>query len=85
MDELVKMIPGVFFIDRPVVDRTGLAGAYDFKIEATPQSRMTGDDPDLKNISIFTAVQQQLGLKLESQKAMIEVLVVDHVEKPLAN
>jgi uncharacterized protein (TIGR03435 family) len=39
----------------------------------------------LNNISIFTAVQQQLGLKLESQKAMIEVLVVDQVEKPSAN
>lgn len=85
MDELAEMIPNVFFLDRPVVDRTGLAGAYYFKIEATPESRMTGDDPDLKNISIFTAVQQQLGLKLESQKAMIEVLVVDHVEKPSAN
>jgi uncharacterized protein (TIGR03435 family) len=85
MDELAKMIPRVFSVGRPVVDRTGLAGAYDFKIEATPESRMTGDDPDLNAISIFTAVQQQLGLKLESQKAMIEVLVVDQVEKPSAN
>jgi uncharacterized protein (TIGR03435 family) len=85
MDELAKMIPRVFSVDRPVVDRTGLAGAYDFKIEATPESRITGGDPDLNNITIFTAVQQQLGLKLESQKAMIEVLVVDQVEKPSAN
>jgi uncharacterized protein (TIGR03435 family) len=85
MDELAKMIPNVFFVDRPVVDRTGLAGAYDFKIEATPESRMTGNDPDLKDISIFTAVQQQLGLKLESQKVKIEVLVVDHVERPSPN
>jgi len=52
---------------------------------ATPEFRMTGDDPDLKNISIFAAVQQQLGLRLEAQKAMIEVLVIDHVEKPSAN
>lgn len=85
MGELSKMIPNVFSVDRPVVDRTGLRGAYDFKIEATPESRMSGDDPDLKNISIFTAVQQQLGLKLESRKAMIEVLVVDHLEKPSPN
>lgn len=85
MDELANMIQNVFFMDRPVVDHTGLAGAYDFKIEATPESRTTGDGPDLKNISIFTAVQQQLGLKLESQKARVEVLVVDHVEKPSAN
>ena len=84
-DELAKMIQNVFHVDRPVVDRTELGGAYDFKIEATPESRTTGDEPDLKNISIFTAVQQQLGLKLESRKAMVEVLVVDHVEKPSAN
>ena len=85
MDELAQIMVGVFSIDRPVVDRTGLAGAYDFKVEATPESRMNGSDPDLRNISIFTAVQRQLGLKLESRKAMMEVLVVDHVEKPSPN
>jgi uncharacterized protein (TIGR03435 family) len=85
MDKLAEMIPNVFFVDRPVVNRTGLAGAYDFKIEATPEFRMTRDNADLKNISIFTAIQQQLGLKLEQQKGMVEVLVVDHVEKPSAN
>jgi len=85
MDELATMIPNVFSVDRPVVNHTGLSGTYDFKIEATPEFRMTGDDPDLKNISIFAAVQQQLGLRLEAQKAMIEVLVIDHVEKPSAN
>jgi uncharacterized protein (TIGR03435 family) len=85
MDELTRMIPNAFFVDRPIVDSTGLPGTYDFKIEASPESHKTGDEPDLKSISIFTAVQQQLGLKLEPQKAMIEVLVVDHVEKPSAN
>jgi uncharacterized protein (TIGR03435 family) len=85
MDELAQMIGGAFALDRPVVDRTGLAGAYDFKIEASPEWRMKGDDSDLRNISIFTAVQEQLGLRLASQKAMIEVLVVDHVEKPSPN
>lgn len=85
MDELAQMIPNIFFADRPVVNRTGLVGSYDFKMEATPEFRMTSDDPDLKNISVFAAIQQQLGLKLESQKAMIEVFVVNHVEKPSAN
>jgi uncharacterized protein (TIGR03435 family) len=85
MDELAQMMRGVFSMDRAVVDRTGLTGAYDFKIEATPEPRIKGDDSDLRNISIFTAVQQQLGLRLASQKAMIEVLVVDHVEKPSPN
>jgi uncharacterized protein (TIGR03435 family) len=67
------------------VDRTGLAANYDFQLQATPEFRMTGDDPDLKHLSVFTAVQQQLGLKLEPQKGMIEVLVIDHVEKPSSN
>jgi uncharacterized protein (TIGR03435 family) len=85
MDEFTRMIPNAFFVDRPIVDRTGLPGTYDFKIEASPESHMTGDELDLKSIGIFTAIQQQLGLKLEPQKAMIEVLVIDHVEKPSAN
>lgn len=85
MDQLAQLIPSVFFMERPVVDRTGLTGTYDFRIEATPESRMSGDDPDLKNISAFTAIQQQLGLRIEQQKGMVEVLVVDVIEKPSAN
>ncbi len=72
------------FVNRPVVDRTGLAGAYDIKFEATPGFRME-NNPQLADISIFTALEEQLGLKLESQKAPIEVLVVDRVEEPTAN
>ena len=83
--DLAQMIHDVFFLERPVLDRTGLTGSYDFSIEATPQFRMTGDDPDLKNISVFTAVRQQLGLRLEPGKAPVEVLVVDHVEAPSSN
>ena len=85
MDQLAQLIPSVFFMERPVVDRTGFTGTYDFRIEATPESRMSGDDPDLKNISAFTAIQQQLGLRIEQQKGMVEVLVVDVIEKPSAN
>jgi uncharacterized protein (TIGR03435 family) len=85
VEEFGEILHSVFFLEHPVVDRTGLTGTYDFNIEATPQSRLTAEDPDLKNISVFTAVQQQLGLKLESHKAMIEILVVDRSEKPTAN
>jgi uncharacterized protein (TIGR03435 family) len=42
-------------------------------------------NPQLTDISVFTAVQDQLGLKLESQKAPVEILVVDHMEKPTEN
>ena len=72
------------FLDRPVVDKTWLTGTYDVKMEATPGFTIN-NDPDLRDISIFTAVQEQLGLRLEAQKAMVEVLVVDHVEKPSEN
>jgi uncharacterized protein (TIGR03435 family) len=75
--------------DRPVVDRTGLTGEYDFSFTATSEkpffageSPATGDDaPPL----LFTAIQEQLGLKLEPVKTEVECLVVDHVEKPSEN
>lgn len=66
------------YTQRPVMDKTGLTGAYDINFEAAVRA-----DPDA--IDVFGAVQQQLGLKLVPQKAMIKVLVVDHVEKPTAN
>lgn len=84
MEILAQAIPDTFFVDRPVVDLTGLTGAYDFAIEATPESRLNRN-PDPSEISIFTAVKEQLGLKLQAQKAMIEIMVVDRVEKPSAN
>lgn len=84
MEWLAEEIPNTFFVDRPVVDRTGLNGTYDFRIEATPEFRIN-NNPEPDDISVFSAVQDQLGLRLEPQKAMVEVLVVDHMEKPSAN
>jgi uncharacterized protein (TIGR03435 family) len=76
-------------MDRPVLDMTGLDGVYDFTLQYTPetQPQVTGDGqspaaPDLAaGPSIFTALQEQLGLKLESRKAPVEILVIDHAEK----
>jgi uncharacterized protein (TIGR03435 family) len=71
------------FAGRPVLDRTGLAGAYGVSLNfSSPNGpHREGDDfPDL-----FTAVQEQLGLKLESAKGPIEVMVIDHIERPSAN
>jgi uncharacterized protein (TIGR03435 family) len=62
---------------RNIVDKTGLAGAYDLELEFTPDQ-----SPDTTGPSLFTAIQEQLGLKLESQRAPVEVLVVDKVERP---
>jgi uncharacterized protein (TIGR03435 family) len=66
-------------LGRPVVDKTGLDGVFDFNLDWTPEnsSQTRADAPP----SIFVALQEQLGLKLEAQKAPVEVLMVDHVEK----
>jgi uncharacterized protein (TIGR03435 family) len=74
---------GRYILDRPVLDRTGLSGVYDFMLTWTPES--SGSTSDLSGPSLFTAVQEQLGLKLESQKAQVEILAIDHVEKASAN
>ena len=67
-------------IERPVVDRTGIAGVYDLTLKSAPSAILQPDGP-----SLFTLVEEQLGLKLVAEKAPIEVLVVDHVEKPTGN
>ena len=66
---------------RPVVDETGLKGNYDFVLDGVSMQPTT----DESVTSIFTALQEQLGLKLEPQRAPAEVLVIDHVEQPSAN
>ena len=80
---------------RTVVDNTGLKGNYDFTLHWTPdQSTPTLNGPgggsdsttsSESGPSIFTAIQEQLGLKLESQKGPVEILVIDHIEKPSEN
>jgi bla regulator protein BlaR1 len=69
-------------IGRSVVDETGLAGGFDFDLEWTLEDTPT----DLASApSIFTALQEQLGLRLETRKEQTELIVIDHVEKPDAN
>jgi uncharacterized protein (TIGR03435 family) len=88
------------WVDRIVVNKTGLTGPYEFDLHWTPEQlqgggpgAVVGGGPpppggapfpqiDPNGPSIFTAVQEQLGLKLESAKAQVEVLVIDHVEPP---
>ena len=66
-------------VDRPVVDETGIAGVYDIKLRWSP------DDREEKGPSLFTAMQEQLGLKLAGDKAPVDYLVIDHVEKATEN
>jgi uncharacterized protein (TIGR03435 family) len=76
--------------DRVVLDNTGLHGTYDFELTFEPPRRPSGAEvPGAAAISdassIFEAVQEQLGLKLESKKGPVEFLIIDHIEKPSAN
>jgi uncharacterized protein (TIGR03435 family) len=77
MAQLVKRLSG--FLNRPVLDRTGIEGSFDFK------SEYASDDPNSDvTASILTSIQA-LGLKLESAKGPVETIVIDHAEKPSAN
>jgi uncharacterized protein (TIGR03435 family) len=73
-----------YSVGRPVFDKTGLRGFYDFTLDWTPDY---GGPPtaDSNGVNIFTALQEQLGLKLEPQKAPIEMLLIDHAERPSEN
>ncbi len=68
-------------MDMPVVNRTGLDGIFDLKLEWTPESPKPSTDT---GPSVFTAIQS-LGLRLRSQKVPVEVIVIDHAERPAAN
>jgi uncharacterized protein (TIGR03435 family) len=85
-------------LDRPVVDQTGITGRFDFSFTFTPDdSEFNGHPPPMPMPmpkqadeadaapGFFEAIQQQVGLKLDAKKAPVNVLVVDHVEKPSAN
>jgi uncharacterized protein (TIGR03435 family) len=67
--------------DLIVVDRTALGGRYNFVLEFAPDEK---DSRDTRP-SIFTAVAEQLGLRLEQAKGPIKTVVIDHVERPSAN
>ncbi len=77
-------------LDRPVVDRTGLSGRYDFDLEFTPDESQFGGlglkgTPESTKPDLFTAMQQQLGLRLEATKGPIDTIVIDRAERPSAN
>jgi uncharacterized protein (TIGR03435 family) len=76
-------------LQRPVVNNTGLEGNYDFKLEWTPDLGPSAPDGQPVDTSggpfIFSALQEQLGLRLEATKGPVDVLVIDHVDKPSEN
>lgn len=81
------------YVDRPAVDLTGLKGGYDFTIKWTPRQALLNDakgadggasDPS-GGIRFFDAIEKQLGVKMETGKKALSVLVIDHVEQPSEN
>ena len=87
------------FLGRKVIDKTGLTGNYNFTLRWTPDNTfppMGGPEgpsgpvlaenaTDSASVSLFTAIQEQLGLKLESEKGSVDVLVIDHIDLPTPN
>jgi uncharacterized protein (TIGR03435 family) len=77
-------------LDRPVVDRTGLTGRYDFDLDWAPdETQFGGEVPvapaDAQAPPFFTAIEEQLGLRLEATRGNVQALVIDHAEAPGAN
>jgi uncharacterized protein (TIGR03435 family) len=70
------------YAGRPVQDKTGLKGLYDFQLQFVPDTLSAGTD---SGPSLFTALEEQLGLKLEPGRGPVEVLVVDRIQKPSEN
>ena len=81
-------------LGRPVVDETGIKGRFNITLQWAPYdgaaaklggTEMSGAVLDSPGPSLFTAIQEQLGLKLEPRKGPVQVLIIDHIERPSAN
>jgi uncharacterized protein (TIGR03435 family) len=80
LDNLVDTLSAM--VGRVVFNRTALAGNFNLSLRYAPDGT---DSSQSQDPSIFTALQEQLGLKLESTKGPVDVLVIDHVEQPTAD
>ena len=75
-------------VGRLVLDRTGLTGGFDFDLEFTIDAvagAPQGQSPNANAPSLFTALEEQLGLKLQAERGPVEVLVIDRIERPTDN
>ena len=80
MASFARSLSRIREISKPVVDRSGLTGGFDFAMEWSPAQAESDDHP-----GIFTAIQEQLGLKLESAKVPVDAVIIDSAEKPSEN
>ena len=85
--QLAGNLSGYPAIDRQVIDRTGLTGRYDFRLEYSPEFLQRPGDvsANAPGPSIFTALTEQLGLSLRPETTRLPVLVIDHIEQPTEN
>jgi uncharacterized protein (TIGR03435 family) len=85
--DLAPLLSGV--VGRLVIDRTGLEGRYDMELTWTPDQRRAPSADGVPNpepgVSIFTALQEQLGVRLTGERGPVDVLVIDRIEPPTEN
>jgi uncharacterized protein (TIGR03435 family) len=85
----VNQLASLLQIDRPVVDRTGITGMFDFDVEWVPDAQFNGrlilPAPDTSKPGLFTALQEQIGLRLEPTRGPGQVLIIDRIERPTEN
>jgi bla regulator protein blaR1 len=95
LEQLVGSLMRLAVGGRPIVDQTGLTGNFDFRLEWTPEPGFalwegllggtTAQRAEFQRSTFLEALKEQFGMKLEATKAVIPVLVIDHVEKPSEN
>ena len=83
MAQLAPLISVV--VGRPVVDKTGIAGLWDVELTFTPGAQPGSDLTNPDAPSLFTALEEQLGLKLDAQREVVEVLVIERIDRPTGN
>jgi uncharacterized protein (TIGR03435 family) len=84
MDQFASSLPNLG-ISRPVVNKTGLTGLYDFNLKAAPEADSSGPAPGNSDSATIYALQEQLGLDLKPATGPVETLVIDHIERPSEN
>jgi uncharacterized protein (TIGR03435 family) len=90
MSEFASLMQRYVGLDRPIVDHTGISGKYDFKLSWAPDSSQMNGSPSAATAGdarpdLFTAIQEELGLKLQPLKEPADVVVIDGVEQPSEN
>jgi uncharacterized protein (TIGR03435 family) len=90
METIIGALNNMSYLGRPIIDRTGLTGTFDFTLEWSPSpgdptTKLNAVNSEFVGITFPEAVKEQLGMKLESVKAPLLILIIDHIERPAEN